>query len=122
MNLASRKSSKLENANTVQTIKNKLFNGPLLLVTEPDWKKQVRQRTLSRAKQSGDQALEPTSTKNGKTSMTMMMTPHLKPFGERVPAQLKDLQTCLNRQRIKMLLKDRIKCIGVKRFVLSWTR
>ena len=122
MSLTPCSSSKLENARIVQTIKNKFLNGLFLLATDPDWKKQVRRRTLSRAKQNGDQALEPTLTKNGKAAMKMMMMPHLKPFGGRVPTQLKDLQTCPSRQRLKILLEARIKCIGVKRFVLSWTR
>ena len=114
-------SSTPENSRIVRTAKNKSFNGRFLLVTEPDWKKQVRRKTLSHVERNDDQARETISTKSGKATMKMMMTPHLKRFGEQVPTQLKDLQTCPSRQRSKMLLVDRIKCIGVKRFALSWT-
>ena len=97
------------NARIVQTIKSKRFNG---LVMEPDWKKQVRQKTLSRAKQNGDQAPEPTLTKSGKAAMSMMMTPHLKPFGERVPTQLKVLQTCPSRQRLRFYWRTRSSALA----------
>ena len=76
--------------------------------------RQVKRRSSTQAN------LDEERKGNEKATTRITMTTHPKPFGERVPTQLKP-PTYPSQQRLKMLLMGRIKCIGVKQSTLSWT-